>query len=138
MPPDRSTLAVPQTGSDVGACRRLVFAAGRRRFSLPLHAVSGVLGAVSLRRVPLAPDFVLGLLERHGGVVTVLHLGRLVRGETDDREAAWVRLAPPWDHIALRVDAPVHVAEGTGEDGVEPLDPAALLALAESAIAGGR
>ena len=116
------------------ACRRLVFPAGRGLYSLPLEAVQGLLEPVALRRVPLAPDFVLGLVERHNAVVTVLDLCRLIGVAEGRGSAAIVRLAPPFEHLALRVEEPVRVAEGLAEDAPEPIDPAALVALAVSAI----
>ncbi len=122
-------------GASAPASHRLVFLAAGRPYSLPLTAVRGLLEPIPPRRVPLAPDYVLGILERHGAVVTVLHLSRLIDGAEAAGKPALVRLAPPWDHLALRVDEPVRVVDGAAADDARPLDPAALVALASSAMA---
>lgn len=55
----------------------LVFAIGSDRYGLPLRAVARVLPVVALKQIPLAPDFVAGLMDLHGVPVPVLDISRL-------------------------------------------------------------
>jgi chemotaxis-related protein WspB len=55
----------------------LVFSIGPDRYCLRLAAISRVLPVVDLKHIPLAPDFVAGLLDLHGAPVPVIDLSRL-------------------------------------------------------------
>lgn len=55
----------------------LVFTIGPDRYGLPLVSITRVLPAAALKQVPLAPDFVAGLLDLHGEPVPVIDLSRL-------------------------------------------------------------
>jgi chemotaxis-related protein WspB len=55
----------------------LVFSIGPDRYGLRLRAIGRVLPVVELKRIPLAPDFVAGLLDLHGEPVPVIDLSRL-------------------------------------------------------------
>jgi len=55
----------------------LVFHIGPDRYGLPLRSITRVLPAASLKQVPLAPDFVAGLLDLHGEPVPVIDLSTL-------------------------------------------------------------
>lgn len=55
----------------------LVFHIGPDRYGLPLGSITRVLPAAALKQVPLAPDFVAGLLDLHGEPVPVIDLSRL-------------------------------------------------------------
>jgi chemotaxis-related protein WspB len=55
----------------------LVFHIGRERYGLPLGSVVRVLPVAQLARLPLAPEFVAGLLDLHGHPVPVVDLSRL-------------------------------------------------------------
>lgn len=55
----------------------LVFSIGPDRYGLPLRAIARVLPVVGLKQVPLAPDFVAGLMDLHGEPVPVIDLSRL-------------------------------------------------------------
>ena len=55
----------------------LVFHIGPDRYGLPLASITRVLPAAALKQVPLAPDFVAGLLDLHGEPVPVIDLSRL-------------------------------------------------------------
>jgi chemotaxis-related protein WspB len=55
----------------------LVFSIGPDRYGLRLGAIARVLPVVDLKHVPLAPDFVAGLLDLHGEPVPVIDLSRL-------------------------------------------------------------
>lgn len=55
----------------------LVFSIGADRYGLRLRAIGRVLPVAELKRIPLAPDFVAGLLDLHGEPVPVIDLSRL-------------------------------------------------------------
>lgn len=55
----------------------LVFHIGPDRYALRLPLVARVLPAAALKAVPLAPDYVAGLLDLHGEAVPVIDLSRL-------------------------------------------------------------
>lgn len=55
----------------------LVFHIGLDRYGLRLGAVARVLPAAGLKRLPLAPAFVAGLLDLHGEPVPVIDLSQL-------------------------------------------------------------
>jgi chemotaxis-related protein WspB len=55
----------------------LVFSIGPDRYCLRLGAIARVLPAVELKHLPLAPDYVAGLMDLHGAPVPVIDLSRL-------------------------------------------------------------
>ncbi len=55
----------------------LVFHIGADRYGLPLANVARVLPVMDMKRVPLAPDYVAGLIDLHGQAVPVIDLSRL-------------------------------------------------------------
>jgi chemotaxis-related protein WspB len=55
----------------------LVFSIGTDRYCLRLGAIARVLPAVDLKHLPLAPDYVAGLMDLHGAPVPVIDLSRL-------------------------------------------------------------
>lgn len=102
----------------------LVFHIGCERFGLPLALVARVLPVAQLTRLPLAPDYVPGLLDLHGEPVPVVDLSRLA-GHTPD--------AVRYDTRFLLVDYPVPGAgnkklalKAERVSGVEALDQARL------------
>jgi chemotaxis signal transduction protein len=142
-----STAAAPAGGREsAGTDLLLVVRLGAGRYALPLASVADVARCGPLRPVPGAPECVLGLAERHGRVVTVLDLARLIGEAPVAGDRCLVRLARPLDHLALAVpSAPRHLtlAEGASREGVlDPdrppvlLDPERLLAKAESGMPG--
>jgi chemotaxis-related protein WspB len=55
----------------------LVFHIGPDRYALRLRDIARVLPAAALKQIPLAPDYVAGLLDLHGAPVPVIDLSRL-------------------------------------------------------------
>jgi chemotaxis-related protein WspB len=55
----------------------LVFSIGPDRYGLRLGAIARVLPVVALKQLPLAPEFVAGLMDLHGEPVPVIDLSRL-------------------------------------------------------------
>lgn len=63
----------------------LVFHIGADRYGLPLRQVRRVLPLLELKRIPLAPDSVAGLMNLHGDPVPVIDLSR-ISGGTPSRQ----------------------------------------------------
>ncbi len=141
---DSSAAAPAARRESSGTAPLLVVRLGAGRYALPLASVSDVARCGPLRPVPGAPVCVLGLAERHGRVVTVLDLARLVGEAPVAGDRCLLRLARPLDHLALAVpSAPRHVTltAGAPREGVPDrapvlLDPERLLAKAESGMPG--
>lgn len=102
----------------------LVFSIGADRYGLRLRAIGRVLPVAELKRIPLAPDFVAGLLDLHGEPVPVIDLSRLA-GVVP--EQVW------FDSRIILVDYPA--GDGTMRPlgllaehvtGIETIDAAAL------------
>jgi hypothetical protein len=91
--------------------RRLVFDLASKTYALRLTEVSGVVAMGPLRRVPMAPAGVLGLAEWRGRLLTVLDLPGLLDERHGKGSPSLVRLAPPFDHLALFVPAGLRVEE---------------------------
>lgn len=109
----------------------LVFHIGPDRYALRLRDIARVLPAAALKRIPLAPDYVAGLLDLHGAPVPVIDLSRLA-GITP--EQLW------FDSRIILVDYPggdggVHALGLLAEHviGVDSVDEAQL---ADSGVAG--
>ncbi|MES2152819.1 MAG: chemotaxis protein CheW [Pseudomonadota bacterium] len=109
----------------------LVFHIGPDRYGLRLGGIARVLPALALKQLPLAPDYVAGLLDLHGAPVPVIDLSRLAGADP----------GPVW------FDSRIILVDHACEDGVlrplgllaehvlgvEEVDPAAL---AGSGVAG--
>jgi chemotaxis signal transduction protein len=91
--------------------RRLVFDLATNTYALRLTEISGVAAMGTLRAVPKAPPGVLGLAEWRGRPLTVVDLPRLLGEDPGKGPASLVRLAPPFDHLALFVPAGLRVEE---------------------------
>lgn len=102
----------------------LVFSIGSDRYGLPLRALRQVLPALALKRIPLAPDYVAGLMDLHGAPVPVIDLSRLAGLQLDQ---LWL------DSRILLLDYPVaDITRPLGllvehVIGIDTIDDAALL-----------
>lgn len=149
-PPSQDGPRVAPDGSRGAELPLLVFTIGSRRFALPVCVSSDVREPGPLRTVPGAPRSVLGLAEWRGRVVTVLDPAPLLGEPAGSGRPCLVRLAPPFDHVAIRVSFPLRVetsASSSGGDAAESrcgeseqppgapviLDPRALVELADAA-----
>ena len=112
--------------------RRLVFSLATGSYGLRLDAISGVAELSAWRAVPGAPRGVLGLAEWGGRPLTVLDLPGLLRERPGKGDPSLVRLAAPFDHIALYVPASLHVEEAA--PGAVLLEPDALVEAVASAL----
>jgi hypothetical protein len=93
----------------------LCFQLGASPFAIPLDAIADVAPAGAIHPVPLAPRAVMGLAERRGRAIAVIHLPSLL-DEPDAGGAGpgnLLRLSGPLEGAALFVPAPVFSATGT-------------------------
>jgi hypothetical protein len=129
--PDRATLDLEP------AERILLLRMGGPPHALRLSSIAGVAECGRVHPVPDAPAPVHGVVEWQGNLVTVLDLPRLLRVDVTDGPACLIRLAPPLEHIALRVPGRLRMtsltapstpgAEPGDRDGVRLIDPPHLL-----------
>jgi len=57
--------------------KALIFHIGRDRYGLRLSAIHRVVPVLEMKQLPLAPDYVAGIMDLHGRPVPVLDLSRL-------------------------------------------------------------
>lgn len=106
-----------------------VFQGGEDRFALPLEGLREVLRPLPLKRVPLAPEGVRGLLNLRGRILPVLELRRLLdlapyAGPLPER---WLVLQTPGGEWVLAVDGVegiLDIPAGAWETPPENLGPA--------------
>jgi hypothetical protein len=110
----------------------LRFRLARGDYALPLASVSGLAEPGPVRAVPGAPAGVLGLVEWHGRLLTLLDTPRLLNDAPQDEPGCVIRLAPPLDHTGLHVPASIWMEEASAE--VTLLNPAQLVTRLEAEI----
>ena len=81
------------------------FRIGHRWYGLSLLEVSQVAPIQEIREVPKTPEFIRGLMEYQGRMLTVLDAGRLLEGgAAEDRiEETVLILSRPFQHLALAI-----------------------------------
>jgi hypothetical protein len=93
-----------------GAQQLLLLELQRETYALWLDAVAGLVEPAPLRTVHGAPRGVLGLAEWRGRLLTVIDLPLIVGDSACSRPPCLVRLAAPWDNLALYVPGPVKLS----------------------------
>ncbi len=101
--------------SDERSC--LHFTLGAEGFALPIEEVREVIPAGRICPVPLAPPTIRGILNIRGRVITLIDVARcfdrpLPGARLPEDRLACV-LAPPRDHLALYLHAPVEILGAT-------------------------
>jgi hypothetical protein len=109
-------VATPQTGDPE---RLLAFELGDEGFAIRVVEIGGVLGCSPIRAVPGSPEFVIGLAEWRGSVITVLDLPGLLGRRGSDDPACLIRLVSPLQQTALYLPATVQLVEHTFEGEAE-------------------
>lgn len=105
--------------------RTLTFRAGGRPFAIDARAVLAVQPGTGLAPAPGAPEGVLGIAAFRGEVVTVLALPGVEGPAPAGEDGSIVRLAPPREHLALWIPAPVALADAADPDAAR-FDPQPL------------
>lgn len=93
----------------------LLFAFGRRRYAIALHAIDGVEPADALRPVPGAPPLVRGVAPWRGRLLTVLDLPAAVDDGSSVPPACLLRLAPPHDGLAVYLPTSAKIGHARAE-----------------------
>lgn len=88
-------LAREQTSTTEHQGEALVVRVGSARYAVPLVGLGAVVGLDALTPLPGAPEFVAGLTQIQGHVVTIVHLGALL-GEAPE---------PPTTALLIEVDS---------------------------------
>ena len=89
----------------VGGTRCLLFAAGGRLFGCEIAVVREIVPARRATRLPGAPEYVLGLINLRGTVVTVIDLVRRLGGESADaRDGSIILVVYGKGSVGLAVD----------------------------------
>ena len=117
----------------------VVFERAGRAFALPAASVGEVTSDRVAEPVPLAPPAVLGLVLDRGRLLTVIDLDSVLHIDLPAGAISYlVVLAPPFQHLALRVKSEV-LFEKSGERSMHPqmLDIEALVQSLEAALASG-
>jgi chemotaxis signal transduction protein len=112
----------------------LIFGLGGRRFAIPVGQVREVVPYPDPVPVPRAPDFVAGVVNHHGQIVTVLDLGRFLGVRLGERRPPThlLILAREADALGVACEGVVRIealpqpgeaeAESTGEGEVCVVD----------------
>lgn len=128
--------AAPPVRTDVPL---LTFRVGDLRLALPLSTICGLAEPRPIRRVHGAPAAVVGLTEWRGELVTVIDLRTLLDAPPDGVPACLLRLAPPYEHVALQLPELGRIERADdvpGEDWTR-LEPEALLRAVAFAVDRG-
>jgi chemotaxis signal transduction protein len=93
----------------------LLFALGSDAYAIRVSKILGLAACGTVRLVPGAPAWVVGLVEWRGNVLTVLDLPLLL-GHTDGAApTCLLPLAPPLQQTALVLPSKVRMAEFLGD-----------------------
>jgi purine-binding chemotaxis protein CheW len=116
------------TGDDI-----LAFRLGRRRFGLKAGAVREVFHLAAPTPVPLAPRFIVGLMNQRGRVITLICARRLLQMQARAASSIVVGFDVDRDGYGLIVDA----VEGVISPDPGPLAPPHDLPAAVAALSTG-
>jgi purine-binding chemotaxis protein CheW len=103
--------------------RLLVFRLGKERFGLPLDIVVEVLEiSEELAAIPGAPDWILGMMNHHGQVVPVIHMGSLVASAQSSGGNQVVLVDLAGDRLGLAVEQIEALEEARTTNVIAPRD----------------
>lgn len=105
--------------------RLLSFRLGRQEFSLPIEKVREVASPTSVTLIPLAPDFIRGVINLRGKILPLVNLYSLLIGNTlteDDEIARHVIVEDELATIAIEVHA-VPVLREVEPQSIEAVPP---------------
>ena len=79
-------------------------AVGREHFALPLESLAEIFKVSEITPLPLSPPYLVGVINVHGNLASVLSLGRILGLEDTREEGLLLILTPDHGGIALHVD----------------------------------
>ncbi len=98
--PDSSPENIPaQKANKVVVCT-----VGKESFALPLGALAEIYRGVEITRLPLAPDFLTGVINVHGNLASVLSLAAILETGETPNEGLLLILTEEYGGFALLVE----------------------------------
>ncbi len=94
----------PEQRPDLPEHEVVVCAVGREYFALPLESLAEIFKVSEITKLPLAPSYLVGVINVHGNLASVLSLGRILGLEDAGQEGLLLILTPDHGGIALHVD----------------------------------
>ena len=82
----------------------VVCAVGREHFALPLESLAEIFKVSDITPLPLSPFYLVGVINVHGNLASVLSLGRILGLDDTMKEGLLLILTPNHGGIALHVD----------------------------------
>jgi purine-binding chemotaxis protein CheW len=82
----------------------VVCAVGREYFALPLQSLAEIFKVSEITSLPLAPSYLVGVINVHGNLASVLSLGRILGLEDTREEGLLLILTSDHGGIGLHVD----------------------------------
>jgi purine-binding chemotaxis protein CheW len=111
--------------ADVGTRQLVLFRLGPRTYGIELDTVREIIPQRAATRVPGAPDYVPGLINVRGTIVTVIDLGMRLHGESSNvAEGSIVLVDRGARVVGVAVDEVMDVAR-VPESALEPPPPGA-------------
>ena len=100
LPPEPGTEPIP----NLPAHEVVVCAVGREHFALPLESLAEIFKVSEVIPLPLSPSYLMGVINVHGNLASVLSLARILGLEASPGEGLLLILTPEHGGIALHVD----------------------------------
>lgn len=98
----------------------VVCTVGKESFALPLEALAEIYKAQEITPLPLAPEFLAGVINVHGNLVSVFSLAKILKLRSPEEEGLLLILVQEYGGFALLVD------RTTGFSSYAALDEVAL------------
>jgi len=82
----------------------VVCSVGREHFALPLESLAEIFKVSEITPLPSSPSYLMGVVNVHGNLASVLSLGRILGFEDTMEEGLLLILTPDFGGIALHVE----------------------------------
>jgi purine-binding chemotaxis protein CheW len=102
----------------------VVCAVGREHFALPLESLAEIFKVSEITSLPSSPSYLVGVINVHGNLSSVLSLGRILGLEDTVEEGLLLILTPDFGGIALHVDTTTGFTSYVTLEDVAREDPA--------------
>ena len=110
-------IQLPELGADLedhpeeGRYRTILFTIESEYFALPLEDIAEIHQFEEVTHLPLAPDFLPGVINVHGIMSSVINLGKIMNiSEEDDEGTLMIRLIPEKGGISIIVGSTLGMA----------------------------
>ncbi|UCF30209.1 MAG: chemotaxis protein CheW [bacterium] len=88
----------------------ILFTIGSEYFALPLEDIAEIHRTEEITPLPLAPEFLLGVINVHGILSSVIHIAKIMNVSGDEESELLIRLIPERGGISLMVGATMGMA----------------------------